>query len=224
MNRHERRAAKARLKKKPLDKVTAIHEAGHAVARILTASELGYAPCDAVDYIECGPDRHLSHSRTHLLESQATTKGPMFSADIAENQQDYIKGNGGVLTYDDMVNIVAQAKAEGCDIKTWCQTKLAIIAAGPAAEAKYINKPIMEVFESVQCKYDKNDAIGHCLMAGLPKDSIDAMIEGVLATSAETVQHPEIWKAIEAVADMLPAVGRVEGRDVATVVQRAMDD
>jgi hypothetical protein len=41
MNRHQRRAAKAQGIEKKLNPVIAIHEAGHAVARVLSAVDFG---------------------------------------------------------------------------------------------------------------------------------------------------------------------------------------
>jgi hypothetical protein len=46
MNRHERRAARARARhaaKNSNAHIVAVHEAGHAVARVLVAGELGYS-------------------------------------------------------------------------------------------------------------------------------------------------------------------------------------
>ena len=51
MNRHQRRAAKASGNASTIDPVVAIHEAGHAVARILTAPDLGFSPECAITYI-----------------------------------------------------------------------------------------------------------------------------------------------------------------------------
>jgi hypothetical protein len=48
MNRRRRRAAKAKGSIGKLDRVVAIHEAGHAVARVLVAADFGWSPEETV--------------------------------------------------------------------------------------------------------------------------------------------------------------------------------
>jgi hypothetical protein len=85
MNRHQRRAAKPQGRNvSKLDRVVAIHEAGHAVARILTAHDLGFSPDQAITYIEVGSRENLGVSvdGRAILISQAVTIGPTLSANI----------------------------------------------------------------------------------------------------------------------------------------------
>lgn len=52
MNRHERRAAQAAAKNRPVDRTIAVHEAGHAMGRYLIAAKLGHGPNTAISYID----------------------------------------------------------------------------------------------------------------------------------------------------------------------------
>src|SRR5205823_7055448 len=62
MDRHERRAAKVATRSAKIDLVVAVHEAGHAVARFLTAGDLGFSADDAISYIEMAPDSAVTKS------------------------------------------------------------------------------------------------------------------------------------------------------------------
>ena len=66
MNRKERRAAEAMARKQrnaaPDSNVVAAHEAGHAVARYLTAAEIGYPPEEAISQIEISAPGAWSHA------------------------------------------------------------------------------------------------------------------------------------------------------------------
>ena len=56
MNRRERRARAAAAKKAIVDPVVAAHEAGHAIARFLTASMMGLPEDKAIDSIVVHPE------------------------------------------------------------------------------------------------------------------------------------------------------------------------
>ena len=60
MNRHQKRAAKAKAKSTEIKRVVAIHEAGHAVARYLTAEDFGCTTDDAISSIDIGLAAALS--------------------------------------------------------------------------------------------------------------------------------------------------------------------
>src|SRR5438067_9965781 len=81
MNRHERRAAKVAVRSAKIDRVVAIHEAGHAVARFLTAADLGFSVDAAISYIEIAPDSAVTKSidKRMIFRMQAATFGPMLS-------------------------------------------------------------------------------------------------------------------------------------------------
>ena len=75
MNRHERRAQE-RLAKRKLDgsnRIIAVYEAGHAVAKMLAVNELGYGLESAIERIEMVlPKSSFSHFPKVPLEQQNT--------------------------------------------------------------------------------------------------------------------------------------------------------
>jgi hypothetical protein len=75
----------------------AVHEAGHAVGRFLTAADLGYSTDESISYIDVGLGR-LSEQSTDgrmRLVSEATTYGPMLSQQMQEIVIASRPGTGG---------------------------------------------------------------------------------------------------------------------------------
>ena len=64
--------------------IVAVHEAGHAVAKVLAAGELGYSITEAINHIDIGTDESWGQSTDGkmMLRSQGVTFGPIFSRDI----------------------------------------------------------------------------------------------------------------------------------------------
>jgi hypothetical protein len=85
MNRHQRRAAKTEGVDKKLDPIIAIHEAGHVVARVLSAEDFGLPAEKMISYIEVGTRQNMGVShfdKSVTLTSQAVTYGPTLSAEL----------------------------------------------------------------------------------------------------------------------------------------------
>jgi hypothetical protein len=59
--------------------IVAVHEAGHAVARVLVAGELGYSLDEVISCIELG-----TNLRGRSVDGRSATEGPVFSRDIDE--------------------------------------------------------------------------------------------------------------------------------------------
>src|SRR5439155_17703469 len=70
--------------------VVAVHEAGHAVAKVLAAGEPGYGINKAISHIDVGTGESLSGS--------GVTYGPVLSRDIKtashEFEQSFVRGRG----------------------------------------------------------------------------------------------------------------------------------
>jgi hypothetical protein len=227
MNRHARRAAvkQARQQNGGLAKVVAVHEAGHAVARYLTAEELGHDTEDAIFYIEVGfvAPRRASFDGKAMLSSSAVTFGPMYSRPMI----DYLKRNPVLQDHGATHPVTIQTqvdacKAAGIDVAEWAALKTFICMAATAAEAKFTGRPIEEVANSYQCEDDLRDAMRDCLLAGMTTAEATNVVNNVLDHAEEVFADPRVWAAVLAVADSLPAVGRVEGRQVAAIIRDAL--
>lgn len=220
MNRHQRRKAEKLTRSMKLDRVVAIHEAGHAVARVLTASDMGLKPEEAVAYIQIGGDimsAHSSHDGQATLISQAITYGPMFSDEISAHMHDRDTSREALL------KIVSDARAAGADIERWATAKALISVFASAAEAKLRGLPLLDVWESYQSENDMRDMARDCGLAGLDDEGIDAVEQAALALASEFIEVPEVWRAVLAVADALPNRGELHGPKIASIVEQAME-
>jgi len=225
MNRHERRAAKAQAKSAKLDRVVAVHEAGHAVGRILSAGDMGLNPTDAIAYIDIAPDTGpmTSFDKSVTLKSQATTFGPMISREIQavwdRRHADISKDQWNLSA---MPEVIKQAKDEGADIGKWLRAKMLMTVLGSMAEAKLTGKHFQEVWDSYECEQDVKDAVRDGVMAGLETPEISAAIDAAMLTASELIAQPNVWKAITALADRLPSHGRMLGPQASAIVLKEL--
>jgi hypothetical protein len=149
MNRHERRAAKVRARlvaKNGGSHIVAVHEAGHAIAKVLAAEELGYSINEAIDRIEIGVGETLGRSvdGRMITRSQAVTYGPTFSRDIDEAsfefKQTYLSGRAGDVTLEGREQLeyssklVELGRAAGANIGKWFRARVFDAVSGSRSD------------------------------------------------------------------------------------------
>jgi hypothetical protein len=142
MNRHDRRAAQAKAKhprKNGTLQIVAVHEAGHAVAKVLAAGELGYSINEAINHIDMGTGGKLGQSADGrmITRSQAVTYGPTFSRDIDEASleftQSFMRGRGtlgGREANEFWSKVVELGRAAGADIGKWFRARVFVAVSG----------------------------------------------------------------------------------------------
>ena len=86
MNRHQRRAAKTKHIDKKLDPVIAIHEAGHAVARVLSAEDFGLPAEKMISHIEVGNRQNMGVSN---FDNSVTMFSQAVQYTVPRSQQSY---------------------------------------------------------------------------------------------------------------------------------------
>ena len=219
MNRRARRACK--VPKPQADRVTAVHEAGHAVARVLTASDMGFGPERAIEEIEIGGSAVtvLGENRGGLkLEGQAITRGPMFSLDIMVHID-----QPGPYDFAYLRHVVMKAGAAGADTQKWLKAKALIMACGTAAEAKLLSVNFDTVWQRPAAAGDLGDIIRDCHLAGVDTpEAINAVSEEAADRAITLFERKDVWRAVLAVADILPAKGVVKGDRIARIVLASM--
>jgi hypothetical protein len=225
MNRHERRAAKAAARSAKIDGVVAVHEAGHAVARYLTAADLGFSTNDAISYIEVAPNTAMTKSvdKRMIFRTQATTFGPMLSKEIQETFKEECAGLGGLsgrVAFDALSEIITKARSAGIDVNKWLEARLLISVFGAAAEARYTSRSFEDVWDSYECEDDRRQAVQDCMIAGTSDVSdIGNLLEKAGAVAENSIERPEVWRAVLALADRLPAAGRYDGKKAASIIE-----
>jgi hypothetical protein len=226
MNRQQRRAAKAKGSVGKLERVVAVHEAGHAVARVLVAADFGLPPEAMVAYIDVGTAQKIGNShfdKSVTLVAQATTYGPTLSAELQSVFDRMVKDLGiASFTKKHIVDAIALAKAEGIDVLRWLRARMLISTLASSAEAKHTGRPIQEVWNSLESEDDMSGALEDGVYAGVPNEQIGSFIEEALKRSEAIIQQANVQRAIHALADTLPDQGRLTGRRAVFVINRAL--
>jgi hypothetical protein len=223
-----RRAEIERLRRQPKPSVAAVHEAGHAVARFLTAPAYGFAPGDAVVSIE-------------MRHGGGTTFGPMFTAEIdaaARRVRERFQAGGtdGVAPWIEAFLqerprgyfelVMAEARESGADVGTWIEFKIRQCVAGAVAEALHQRRAFGEVITSIACRSDVGDIARAWDIArlGLPALPTDGWKERLLASGEivrEKLSAPATWNALLTLARSLPTGGTMTGADAWDVFSRS---
>lgn len=223
MDRQERRAAKARARGTKLDRVTAIHEAGHAIARVMTVSDFGIDEDMAVSYIEIGSRSAYGKSidgRAELV-SRATTYGPTLSSDL-QNVFNTVTANisSDQLGRNHIDEAIRVAEANGVDISNWLRARMLIAVFGAAAEARQTEKNIYDVWNGYEAEGDVRGAVSDGLHAGLSASEIEDFIDEAINRAKYLIARIEIWGAVTSVADAMPSRGRMPGERVLGLAKR----
>jgi hypothetical protein len=156
---------------KLLDRATAVHEAGHAVARVLTAEDMAWQPEEAIDDIETG-DEYAGILDGQKLVGAAICRGPMFTSEIERHHP--VTPTSGLNDFNDhCMQVVAKSRAAGVDILKWLQATALIDVFGPAAHARLLDAPILEVWERLSSADDRDSLLFKGRLAGLDDEAID---------------------------------------------------
>jgi hypothetical protein len=210
MSRNERRVTAAQVRRSGIDRVVAIHEAGHAVGLVLTAPMLGWRHDEVLNRIEVQTTPVAA-----VGASQATTSGLFLSKPM----EDYcrvrrVRGSVDAVLFADM-------KAAGLDLASWFKARCISSIFGPAAEARATGRTFDEVMASDAADDDLNDVIRDGNWCGMTTDEI----QGAIWDNGEIAEHyfdtPEIWRAILALADRLRP-GTMRGRRAIRIVIEAL--
>src|SRR5262245_6178225 len=111
MSRKERHASAARIGRSGIDRVVAIHEAGHAVGLVLTAPMLGWRHDEVLNRIE------VQTTPVAFGVWQATTSGPFLSKPM----ENYC----WIHRVRDVVDaaLFADMRAAGLDLTSWFKAR-----------------------------------------------------------------------------------------------------
>jgi hypothetical protein len=221
MNRLERRTVRAMNRSSKPDPVVAIHEAGHAVGRVLMAEIMRFERDEAIAFIDMNSGTPYASS-TMVPQPQATTYGPMYSRPM----NDFLSANSSVgngsASRASLILDVAMCKAAGIDVLAWARAKTVIAVAGPISEAFYTQREISAVIESPECANDLNDAIRDCTLAGMSGDDKVATMDWAVERATTLLSAPNVWQAVTILADSLPSSGRMQGKRAAQIIVQAL--
>jgi hypothetical protein len=150
----------------------AVHEAGHAMARYLSADAMGFRADEAIDYIEIAPpfSRPSLDAKT-ILTPKAATIGPVYS------RPNFL---GTHSVSQNLTAAVEACKAHGIDVEMWAAVKAFVCMAGPAAEAQFTNRSLYKIANGYNCEDDLREATRYCLSAGMTTQKTSKICNGAL--------------------------------------------
>jgi len=221
MKRQARRAAKATGRNQKVDRVVAVHEAGHVVGRILVAESLGWSPGEIIFHVDINPApvaiAVLSFDRTHDLRLQPVTYGQMLSRPMS----DFLNARNGdkiaAMNEGDLTPIIAEMRAAGIDVDGWYRAKSIETIFGPMAEAKLLELPFETVWNAYSSENDLRDIVKYGLMSGATPEQIVELLNKNISLAEHYMARPEVWHAVLALADNLRP-GRMLGQVAAAIV------
>jgi hypothetical protein len=191
--------------------ITAIHEAGHAVACFMTAKLMGREPADALYYVEI-----------YRPGNGAMTCGARWSKDISAAVK------AAQCPEDSGDDAIAAAFAAGADSKSWLRAQLLIRVAGPVAQAKETGQSHDDLDDDDRMttittpSYDWN-VHTDCTLAGISASEHQTHIDDAIAFVSAKFDDSELWDALTALANALPKEGRMEGRECWKIFSDAIE-
>jgi hypothetical protein len=223
MNRAARRAAASG--KQHEHRITQVHEAGHAIGRILAAEAYGIPVEESVTSIV-------------MKIGVATCYGPMFHREItdaldkpvmeAADAKGETNADGAIEKIEiapiHAIMAIQKLRDEGVDIDRWLKAKLVQVALGPCAEAKLTKRDPYEVFFSAECSGDHADANIACNYCSTGAERGAELIAEAIERAMALLEQPNVWRAILAVADLVPKRGTLPGDKIIRVATAAFAD
>lgn len=207
-----------------VDRVTAVHEAGHAVARILVAGSLGWGADEALEYIDIYPaSLAMGVAEQCDLQAEAATFGKFLSRPMFEFVQAKMPPEALDAQRDGtaILALFSEMRAAGIDLEVWFRAKSIEIVFGPMAEAKLTDRSFSDVWRGGGCKLDADDLTRAGLFCGFAKERFAEAVCNNIEIAEREIARPEVWRAILALADEIKP-GRMNGRVAAAIITRAL--
>jgi len=225
MNRRHRRLEDALVRNQPVVRALAVHEAGHCVARVLTASSLGWNAGEVIEYVEVTA-APVATASSRGLRSRVVSWGRFLSKPMQEfvaarrpataRSDEYAP----VSDDPDIAPLFTEMRAAGIDLDGWFRAKSIVAMFGPMAEAKLIEKPFSEIWNN----NSKDDALGVIragILCGMTPEKIATASNENLSIAERHMGRSEVWRAINTLADNIKT-GRMSGRRAAAIIVRAL--
>lgn len=186
-----------------MDRTTATHEAGHAIARILTAGLMELPPQEAVTEIEIGGSSYLGTAPDGTrMRSLGQTIGPVVSVTLQKAAMDYV---GSPDPNADWWRVFAKVGTEE-DRRKSMAARMLICVMGAAAETKLKRMPDPGLlFSSNESAGDRSDFFTACDVLGLSDHEAQVVQARFLNIAKRLVKDANVWPAINAIAFALVA-------------------
>jgi hypothetical protein len=209
MIRYDRRAAAANRRGSEVDRVVLVHEAGHAVCRVLAAQSLGWGTDEVINQIEIYP----MPVEKGPVRAQATFLGKYLS----KQMEGYRAANHHPPICKALFAAMREARIA---VDDWFRAQCLTSIFGPMAEAKAIGRPFAEVWAEESSTSDVQDALRDGFLCGMTLGQISRAMQNNATIAEHNLARPEVWRAILALADKLKP-GTMNGPLAARIILKA---
>jgi len=187
----------------------AVHESGHAVARVLSIGRVGITNENAIRWIEM--DLGTPHCSVFEL--------PLGMPGLKEFGEREGIMEGIPPTVEQWRKLFSYMRIDPLE---WAGVRIFEITAGAAAQAKFTGAPFGSVWRDDGCSDDREKVIETCRRIGLN----GSVATGLFAERAEeacaAMDKTDVWRAVLTLAEGLPTTGRMPGNIVVSTVQDAL--
>jgi hypothetical protein len=193
--------------------IVAIHEAGHAVARVLSIGRAGITAENAIRWID------MTQGSPHC----SVFSLPLGIPGVKEaGERAGIKEGGPEPTSKQWLTVLFPAM--GIDPLEWARVQLFELAAGAAAQARFSGLPFAMVWYSNGCSDDRQSVWKSCQTIGLNEQEAVQLFKERSEDANVAMARPNVWRAVLTLAEQLPSTGRMPGSSAVAVVQRALNE
>jgi len=187
----------------------AVHESGHAVARVLSIGRVSITDENAIRWIEM--DRGTPHCSVFEL--------PLNKPGLKElGEREGIR-EGIWPTVEQWRKLFSWM---GIDPLEWASVRLFEITAGAAAQAKFTGVSFDLVWNDSGCSDDRQTAIETCQRIGLNEPEAKGLLGERSKEACAAMEKADVWRAVLTLAERLPTTGRMPGGTVVSMVQNAL--
>ena len=213
------------MNRKPEETIR-IHEAGHCVGLVLRATRLGWRFDEVIEYTEIDPTPTgigESQDGMVLLQSQATI-GKFLSKPMNDFWRARVPdrfADAAILLQCELASMIPEMRAAGIDVDKWHTAKSIEAICGPMAEAKFLGKPVADVFDDYSSEADLDDVrrLGD-LCGKTLREAAEALAENV-GIAYRLIERPEVWRAVQAAAQSF-TYGYNDGRKTTKIILESL--
>lgn len=199
--------------------ISAVHEAGHALADYVTRRAWGCA--EPLHSIDMGNAR-WRQPNGDIWVVGATTYAPMFPSEMQETltreeRVALVQGDRAIF----FQTVVGRSLAAGLDVERWARDFILGGVAGPVAEAVYLRRKIADVLQGDNCAHDV-EGITEAFKAWKGTSGTQGHEEFAIVLNEELNRAYELvqrnQKAISALANALPREGSFPGAQASEIL------
>ena len=190
-------------------KDVAFHESGHAVARVLSIGRAGITNANAIRWI----DMDEGNPHVSMMEMPITP-------DMKEAGERLGLKEGTRWTLEQRLILFTELMK--IDPLEWANVRFFEAAAGAAAEAKFRQMPFDLVWMDYQCSDDRAKIPATCEMIGLKEPEAKELFDRRSKEACAAMEKADVWRAVQTLAERLPATDRMPGDIVVSIVQNAL--